>query len=84
MKKVNKPKQKLAVEGKMTLLGYYNALPPRTFPKTAFIDEVADRCGVDPVSVRNWIEGRNKPKNEEHLKVLVELTGIPEEELWQE
>lgn len=84
MKKVDKPKRKSATAGRMTLLGYYNSLPPRTFPKSDFIDSVAEQCGVEPASVRNWVMGRNKPSKPEHIEVLVQMTGVPAEQLWQE
>lgn len=84
MEKIVKSKQKLASGGGMTLLGYYNTLPPRTFPKTEFVEMVAERCGADPMTVRNWIAGRNRPKREDQVQVLVQMTGIPADQLWQE
>ena len=84
MNKSEKKKQKTAAGGRMTLLGYYNALPPRTFPKTQFVEDVAARCGVDEASVRNWFMGRNRPKTDEQKEVLSQMTGIPVNELWPE
>lgn len=84
MKNSKKTKQNLGADEKMTLLGYYNALPPRRFPKTEFVEDVAERCKVDVASVRNWIMGRNKPKEDWQLAILVEITGISADRLWQE
>ena len=67
---------------KITLLGYYEGLPDATCPKTDFINEVASKTGVTSSTVRNWIFYGMKPANKNHIKVLVEVTGIPANELW--
>lgn len=67
----------------ITLEGYYKGLPEATYPKSNFIIEVAHRCGVTATSVRNWIKYGIKPNNPEHIKILSEITGIPEEELFK-
>ena len=68
---------------KMTLQGYYAALPSSVSEKKNFINEVIFRTGVTSNTVRNWVHYGMRPSNPEHIKVLVELTGIPEDELWE-
>lgn len=67
---------------KMTLRGYYDELPDAVYPKTNFINEVVRKTGVSAATVRNWIFYGMKPANENHIKVLSELTGITSEKLW--
>ena len=69
---------------KMTLRDYYEGLPDATCPKTDFINEIASRTGVTSSTVRNWIFYGMKPANENHIGVLVEVTGIPADKLWAE
>ena len=69
---------------KMTIRGYYESLPDATCPKTDFINEIASRTGVTSSTVRNWIFYGMKPANENHIGVLVEVTGIPADKLWAE
>lgn len=69
---------------KMTLRGYYESLPDATCPKTDFINEITSRTGVTSSTVRNWIFYGMKPANENHIGVLVEVTGIPADKLWAE
>lgn len=71
-------------QGKMTLRGYYESLPDATCPKTDFINEIASKTGVTSSTVRNWIFYGMKPANENHIGVLVEVTGIPADKLWAE
>lgn len=69
---------------KMTLKGYYDALPVRECPKTAFVVNMAMKCNVSTNTVRNWIMYNMKPLNPEHCNILSEATGIPVEELWKD
>ena len=69
---------------KLSLKGYYNSLPEPTSPKTDFIREVAHRTGATETTVRNWCKYGMRPNKYEHVKVLVEITGIQEEDLWQD
>lgn len=69
---------------KITLRGYYESLPDASSPKTDFINKVASKTGVTSSTVRNWIFYGMKPANENHVKVLVEVTGIPANELWED
>lgn len=67
---------------KMTLKDYYNSLPDPVAPKSDFLREVSERCGVTITTVRNWCIYGMKPNSYKAVKVLEELTGISEEELW--
>lgn len=83
-KYIRKTKRMEEKNKKMTLKGYYDALPFKVCPKTAFVVEMAMKCNVSTNTVRNWIQFKMKPSNPEHCKILSEATGIPVEELWQE
>ena len=69
---------------KMTLRGYYESLPDSRHPKTEFVNEIAARAGVSTATVRNWIAYGMRPNNPKHIEILSEVTGIPENELWNE
>lgn len=69
---------------KMTLKSYYKQLPGPTYPKKQFVHEIALRCGVTLATAKNWILYGFKPANEEHIKVLSELTGINPDDLWND
>lgn len=67
---------------KMTLKGYYSNLPIRKTPRKEFITTVSERCGVSEQTVRNWCIYGMRPQDYKHVKVLSEITGIKEDELW--
>jgi len=69
---------------KMTLKDYYLSIPDATYPKTAFINEVASLCKVSVQTVRNWVIYGMRPQNKKHEEILSKLTGIPAENLWTE
>lgn len=69
---------------RMTLKGYYKSLPLRNAPRYDFVTEVAKRCKVTEQTVRNWVLYGVKPQQRIHIKVLSELTGIQEEDLWKD
>lgn len=68
---------------KMTLLGYYETLPEASYPKTDFVNKVAKEIGVSNATVHNWIHGKTKPMNHEHILKLCSITGLKENELWK-
>ena len=67
----------------ITLESYYRGLPKASYPKSSFIALVASKCEVTHITVRNWIKYGMRPNNPEHIKILSEITGIPEEELFK-
>ncbi len=67
----------------ITLESYYKGLPKATYPKSSFIALVANKCEVTHITVRNWIKYGMRPNNPAHIKILSEITGIPEEELFK-
>ena len=77
----NKNAEKLQ---KFPLEGYYDSLPEATFPKTSFVNETAQDCGVSVATVHNWMHGKTKPEKEEHRQYLSKKTGIPVEEIWKD
>lgn len=66
----------------MTLAGYYKNLPPPVHPKTAFVKQVAEKCGVGLETVRTWIRGDAKPGDDRYYEILSNETGIPKEKLF--
>lgn len=68
----------------MGLKTFYLKLPRVPQPKDEFLKTVSERTGVSITSVRNWVLYGVKPSNQEYIDVLVELTGLKEEELWKE
>lgn len=66
---------------KMTLSGYYQALPDIS-PRLAFVRKVAKEAGVTEVSVVGWCKGR-KPHKYEHVICLAKHSGIKPEDLWE-
>lgn len=82
MKSISKTNTSSVNAGIITLQGYYAKLPEATYPKSDFIKEVANRCNVTATTVRNWIKYGMKPNNPEHIRILVDYTGIPAENLW--
>lgn len=67
----------------MTLKSYFSRLPKRKSPRKEFISEISARCGVSEQTVRNWCIYGMKPQNFMHVKILSEVTGIKEDELWK-
>lgn len=82
MKKENRPRNWREKTEKMTLKGYFESLPKRKSPRKDFVTEVARRCGVSEQTVRNWCIYGMKPQDFKHVKILSEMTGIKEEDLW--
>lgn len=68
---------------KLTLKDYYSSLPKRKSPRKDFVQEVSERCGVSEQTVRNWCIYGMKPQDFRHVKVLSEITGIREDDLWR-
>ncbi|HOQ48569.1 MAG TPA: helix-turn-helix transcriptional regulator [Candidatus Kapabacteria bacterium] len=66
----------------MNLQDFYNSLPEQTAPKSDWVRSVAEKLGVSEVTVRTWVYGRNKPREKRLLKGLSEITGIPEDKLF--
>lgn len=68
---------------KLTLRDYYYERLTRPIcPRKEFIKGIALRCGVGEVTVRNWVLYGMRPQNPQHIKMLSEMTGIKEEDLW--
>lgn len=68
----------------MTLKGYYNSLPDATYPKKEFVRLLMEKTGASHGSINNWVVRGGHPSNPEHVRILSEVTGIPENELWLE
>lgn len=69
---------------KKSLREFYEELPRPSCPKSEFAKEVAKRCGVSVVTVKNWIKTSIHPSEQRYCLILSEMTGIPVEELWEE
>ena len=68
---------------KMDLVGYFSSIPKYSCPRKAKLEEVMERCNVSEQTARNWCIYGIKPKDYEHVRILSEITGIPEKDLWQ-
>ena len=74
---------------KISLKRYYSALPERIAPKQKLLEEIQQKCyektGFVPTmtSIRNWVLYDIRPKNQQYVEAIVEVTGIKEEDLWQ-
>jgi len=66
----------------MTLKGYYERLLKEDTPSNKFLKDVAERCEVSTTTVRNWCLYNIRPQRKSCVRVLSELSGIEEEELW--
>ena len=82
MKNVLSPNSNGEKIKKMTLKSYYSALAEQKTPLQTFIATVSERCGVSEQTVRNWCLYGIKPQSYEHVKVLMEMTGLKEKDLW--
>lgn len=67
----------------MTLKDYFKSLPVRETPRKALVDEIVRRCGVTQQTARNWCIYGIKPRDFRHVRILSEITGIGEDELWK-
>ena len=68
---------------KMTLSDYYENLPKSSYPKKDFIQKVMNECDVSFTTARNWTKGNTRPMVDWQVDKLSEITGIPQEQLWQ-
>lgn len=84
MAKIETAKEVGTKNQKMTLKGYFLKLPNVIHPKTDFMNKVAQEANVSVSTVRNWVKYGMRPKNREHIDVLVRVTGIPADRLWED
>ena len=84
MENIQSSKKKMVKKEKMSLQGYYNSLKRPTPPKKEFVQRIARCCGVDVQSVRNWCKYGIRPSCKDYVRILVEETGIKEEDLWED
>lgn len=68
----------------MNLKEYYENLPHSSAPKQEFVRELASACNVTETAVRNWIKGRARPAEQDHVDYISQVTKIPAEELFPE
>lgn len=68
----------------MSLQKYYKDIPEQPSPKSDFITRVAKELSVSEATVRLWVYGKTKPRDASHLARLSKITGIPEDQLFDE
>lgn len=68
---------------KKTLLEYFQSLPLRETPRKTMIETISKRCGVTTQTARNWCIYGIKPRDYKHVRILSEITGIKEDDLWK-
>jgi len=78
--KMEKEKKDLNV--KQTLTEFYDSLPRLEAPKTKFVSDIANMCDVRETTVRNWVKGKVKPSDPNHVKILEKVTGIDSKSLF--
>lgn len=84
MKKENNANYSAEKRPRMTLADYYESLEiPVYTKKTEFINKVSERCEVSESTARNWVANRVRPQKPSYMRILSELTGIPEEDLFK-
>lgn len=66
----------------MNLQEYYKNIPEKSAPKSEWIRETARRLNVSEGSVRLWVNGKMRPRDERIYSELSKITGIPENELF--
>lgn len=66
----------------MDLKEYYEKLPHSSSPKMEFVRDLTRNLGVTETAVRNWIQGRARPADKEHIKYISKVTQIPAEDLF--
>ena len=66
----------------MNLKEFYENLPHSSAPKQEFVRELAAACKVTETAVRNWIHGRARPAEQDHVNYISQVTKIPAEELF--
>lgn len=67
----------------MTLSEYFRGLPLRETPRKTLIETICARCKVSHQTARNWCIYGIKPRNYKHVRILSEITGIKEDDLWK-
>ncbi|MBD5223620.1 MAG: hypothetical protein HDS71_06180 [Bacteroidales bacterium] len=84
MKSIEKANTKQEERKKMTLRDYFNSLPDaaQIAPRKNLITRISERCGVPYSTARSWLAYEVKPRNEEHLRVISEETGIAVEDFY--
>lgn len=68
---------------KLTLSEYFRRLPSRETPRKTLIETISARCEVSKQTARNWCIYGIKPRNYKHVRILSEITGIKEDDLWK-
>lgn len=68
-------------EKEMTLRSYFDSLP--SFERRPFINKISNLCDVSEATSYNWVFGRNKPVKASNYRTLSEITGIPQECLFE-
>lgn len=65
---------------------HYDELPDERVlitPKREWIDKVADKCKVSPVTVKCWLYGEQRP-DALRLSILAKMIGCKPEEVFAE
>lgn len=66
----------------MDFASYMKSLSPEKMSeRTRMVYKIADACKKSPITVYNWMAGRNTPEALER-QIISEVTGIPEHVLF--
>lgn len=69
----------------MTLRDYYESIESAPSPRMDFLKDVAEACGVNAYTVKNWMLGmtpKQESKKNEYAKIISMMTGLDENKIF--
>ena len=69
----------------MTLRDYYESIEATPSPRMDFLKDVAEACGVNSYTVKNWMLGmtpKQENKKKEFAKIISLMTGLNEDKIF--
>lgn len=69
----------------MTLRDYYESIESAPSPRMDFLKDIAQACGVNAWTVKNWILGmvpKSNANKRRYAKIISELTGVKEDKIF--
>lgn len=69
----------------MTLRDYYEAIEAAPSPRMDFLKDIAEACGVNAFTVKNWMLGmtpKQESKKREYAKIISLITGLDENKIF--
>lgn len=69
----------------LTLKDYYESIEATPSPRMDFLKDIAQACGVNAWTVKNWILGmvpKSNANKRRYAKIISELTGVKEDKIF--